>query len=321
MRQARGVKVTAFAVLLSTVAAASGGLGSTGLPDPRGPSAEAEALATMLASAATNPAREGEIEGISRHLGLAARRDGVDTAESFACAFPEGNEILAMLALDRDVDDFMEAGEGSSKAARHYREAADDAARMRPLRQNYSRLFASAWRAIAPDTPPAAKVGLSKTGLAALSDRGAISKPPLRDLAYSQPYALDVFFTDVETRGAAEIGPRVYALEGGIVVAAARDWKGGAGSAKWEGGGLSPSSGNGVVVYSPGSNRYYSYFHFSEVAVDRGQVVAAGELLGRGGNTGANARKPGHGGHVHAEMFDMDEDRALSAREIRALLF
>lgn len=320
IKERRGLKVTAFAALLSTVAAASGGLGSSGLPDPRGPSAETEALSTLLSAAARDPAREGEIEGISDNLEAAARKDGVDTASSFACAFPEGGQILAMLALDRDVDDFLEAGEGSSRAAQHYREAAIEAARFRPLRQNYTRLFASAWRLLAPDLVKTS-LSLERTGLAPLSDKGALARPSLSGLKYSHPYALDVFFTHFDHKGAAEIGPRIYALEAGIVVAEAGDWRGGSGVSKWEGGGLSPAAGNGVVIYSPGTNRYYSYFHLSEVAVDRSEIVEAGRLLGRGGNTGANARKPGHGGHVHVEVFDASLDRALSSREIRRLLF
>ena len=97
--------------------------------------------------------------------------------------------------------------------------------------------------------------------------------------------------------------------------------KGGAGADAWGGGGLSPAAGNGVVVYSPASGRYYSYFHLDEVAVQRGQVVERGAALGRGGNTGINARKKGHGGHLHLEIFDTGEDRALSAWEVRQLLF
>lgn len=254
------------------------------------------------------------------------RIEGLDAGESFLTAFPPSGAVLSMLALDRDVEDFAEAGKGMSLAAAHYRRAAMEAEVLRPLRSNYALLYAAAWKEITRsqigrEREERLLASLSQSpDLAALGEEGALSLPPKSDLEYSHPFALDIFFDEIETRGMVERGPHIRSLEAGIVVAAADDWRGGAGAVAWEKGGLSPSSGNGVIVFSPGSGRYYSYFHFFEVAVRRGDAVREGDILGRGGNTGANARKPGHGGHLHLEIYDSVRDRALSAWEIRALL-
>jgi len=322
------LRIIAMVALLATAAAASGGLGTAAPPGPAGATATTDALGTMLLAAVTDTSRAGEIEGLCRDLATSAEADNLDLAAAFSAVFPRPASVLAMLALDRDVDDFEEMGAGTNAAAAHYRRAADLAVALRPLRQNYAILFGSAWkeerrmaarsldRVDAHDAILATEISASD-----LADDGELQAPPLRDLAYSHPYALDVFFRHVDRKGAVERGPLIMALEEGIVVAQADDWRGGAGADAWGGGGLSPAAGNGVVVYSPASGRYYSYFHLSEVAVRRGQAVGKGAVLGRGGNTGVNARKKGHGGHLHLEIFDTAKDEALSAWEIRNLLF
>ena len=322
------LRIIAMVALLATAAAASGGLGTAAPPGPAGATATTDALETMLLAAVTDATRGNEIDGLCHDLARSAETDKLDLAAAFSAVFPRPASVLAMLALDRDVDDFEEMGTGTNAAAAHYRRAADLAVALRPLRQNYAALFKSAFteqrrmaartldRVDGHDAVLAAEISVN-----GLADSGELQAPPLRDLAYSHPYALDVFFRHVDRKGAVERGPLIMALEEGIVVASADDWRGGAGADAWGGGGLSPAAGNGVVVYSPASGRYYSYFHLSEVAVRRGQAVEKGAVLGRGGNTGVNARKKGHGGHLHLEIFDTAKDEALSAWEIRGLLF
>lgn len=322
------LRIIAMVALLATAAAASGGLGTAAPPGPAGATATTDALETMLLSAVADTSRGNEIGGLCHDLARSAEADNLDLPSVFASVLPRSSSILAMLALDRDVDDFEEMGAGTNAAAAHYRRAADLAVALRPLRQNYALLFESAWmeerrmaarsldRVEGHDAILASDISASD-----LAGKGELQAPPLRDLAYSHPYALDVFFRHVDRKGTVERGPLITALEAGIVVASADDWRGGAGADAWGGGGLSPAAGNGVVVYSPASGRYYSYFHLSEVAVGRGQAVEQGAVLGRGGNTGVNARKQGHGGHLHLEIFDSARDEALSAWEIRSLLF
>jgi murein DD-endopeptidase MepM/ murein hydrolase activator NlpD len=138
-------------------------------------------------------------------------------------------------------------------------------------------------------------------------------------LKYSHQYALDVFFTSVKRHGAAETGPAINSISSGIVVSTADDWDGGDKPSLYRSGGLSPNAGNGVIVYDPERRRYYVYLHLKSVVVRVGQMVASGQSLGLGGNTGVNARKKNHGTHVHIEIHDAEKG-AWSSYRIRDLL-
>lgn len=132
--------------------------------------------------------------------------------------------------------------------------------------------------------------------------------PEVSELESSHRYALDVFFKSVRHWGAAETGPVIRSVSSGIVVAASGDWNGGDSPSAFRSGGLSPKAGNGAIVYDPAARRYYAYFHLSDVRVRTGQALQAGDTLGRGGNTGVNARKKGHGSHLHIEIHQADGD-------------
>ncbi len=315
----RAQRILALLALLGAAGAVSGNLGPASLAGPQGQTGDSSALEALLRSAVIEPGRQAEVGPLAQALVASALKEGEPPGSALALAFPRPDSILSMLALDRDVDDFAEAGEGEGAAAAHYRRAAEAAQVYRPLRANFSHLFTEAWMA---------QTGLSaspreapQVSLKGLAPQGSLEAPNLGELAYSHPYALDIFFTRIQRQGPAEIGPPISALEEGLVVAASGNWRGGAGAAAWKGGGLSPSAGNGVVIYAPLSGRYYSYFHLSEVSVKAGDTVWRGTVLGRGGNSGANARKPDHGRHLHLEIFDSRTDQALSAWEIRRLLF
>jgi murein DD-endopeptidase MepM/ murein hydrolase activator NlpD len=256
-------------------------------------------------------------EGLVR----AARLAGIDPREILQAALPEPSRILGMLALDRDVDDFLEYAGRTDAAGAYYREEARLSLEMRPLRGRYEAAFAAAHAALSGVTAAASP------GLGALKrKRPYIASPeeawlPARsELHLSHPYALDVFFFRVDRRGEAERGPVIRALYPGLVVASSADWSGGQGVSRYRSGGLSPAAGNGLVIYDPAARVYCSYFHLSSVALRTGAVVDAGASLGRGGNTGMNARTASHGGHVHIEIFDAASDLSLSAYEILELL-
>lgn len=278
---------------------------------------EAKNLAALSEDGATQAARE---------LVDASRIGGIDPRESLSSAFPKPRAILAMLALDRDVDDFLDYATRDDAAGDYYRGEADLAGLMRPLRSRYEALFASAYYELSGrsrDEPgQAAAASLSSGGMKRpyIASPDDVWLPPKNELKFSHPYALDVFFFHVDRSGEAERGPVVKALYPGVVVASASDWSGGQGVATWKGGGLSPAAGNGLVIYDPRTRRYCSYFHFSTVYLRTGDTVEAGQSLGRGGNSGANARKKGHGEHVHVEIFDSIRDESLSAQEILELL-
>ena len=187
-------------------------------------------------------------------------------------ALPEPRRILGMLALDRDIDDFLEYADRNDAGGSYYRDEARIALEMRPLRARYEAAFASAYAALSGKaSPDAASVGerLGATGRKApyIASPDDVWLPPRSELRLSHPYALDVFFQSVERSGEAERGPVIRALYPGIVVAAAGDWSGGQGISTWRGGGLSPAAGNGLVIYDPASRRYCSYFHLSSLAL------------------------------------------------------
>jgi hypothetical protein len=266
-----------------------------------------------------------EVEQLVR----SARLAGVDPRESLGSALPDPQGILGMLALDRDVDDYLEYADCDNAGGDFYRNEARISLEMRPLRARYEAAFAAASAALSGED----RRELSGSGAPVLADLGGkgskapyIAKPdevwlpPRSELRLAHPYALDVFFYHVERSGSAERGPLIHALYPGIVVAAAGDWTGGVGISAWKGGGLSPAAGNGVVVYDPATRRYVSYFHLSSIAVRKGEFLSAGSVLGRGGNSGMNARKAGHGEHVHIEIFDGTRDESLSSAEILDLL-
>jgi len=97
-------------------------------------------------------------------------------------------------------------------------------------------------------------------------------------------------------------GALVRAPVDGIVVAAGDDWRGGYTRRRgffYEGGGLSRRAGNGVLIFDPVSGGYHYLIHFQAgVQVRTGDVVRAGQPLGRVGHTG-NAAAPGRGRHLH----------------------
>ncbi len=140
-----------------------------------------------------------------------------------------------------------------------------------------------------------------------------------KDLSASHQYALDIFFKSVKKLGAEETGPQIRSMSHGIVVSAASDWIGGDRQSNYKKGGLSPKAGNGVIVFSPDNGRYYAYFHLKNAIVHPGQIVNPGTILGNGGNTGINARKKGHGNHLHIEIHETNGS-AWASFSIRSLL-
>jgi len=143
---------------------------------------------------------------------------------------------------------------------------------------------------------------------------------PAEELKKTHQNALDIFFYHQSGWVFGEKGPVIRSMSPGIVVAAANDWNGGDNEEKYRRGGLTPRAGNGAIVYDPGTRRYYTYFHLHDVSVKPGQIVSPGTPLGHGGNTGTNARKRGHGGHLHLEIYNADTNEALDCYGLRDLI-
>lgn len=145
--------------------------------------------------------------------------------------------------------------------------------------------------------------------------------PTLKDLKFNHHNAIDIFFRKISRINKDEIGPKIYSFTSGIVIAAENGWSGSTTFESYKGGGLSPKSGNGVIIYDPYGKRFILYFHLYEAKVKKGQIIKAGHLIGIGGNTGINARKNGHGKHLHLEIYDISKDRFLNCYELKSVLF
>lgn len=290
-------------------------MGPTGRPG-RAADLELDALCRRLAPKAVAGEGQSEAASAADSLVRVAMLEGVDPAELLAAAFPQPCEILGMLSLDRDIDDFRDYADRDDAVGDYYREEARISLSMRPLRGRYEAVFASASAALSGWDRSRAGDRVRPY----VAEPEEVWLPPKSELPLSHPYALDVFFQHVERNGESEKGPVIKALYPGLVVASSSDWSGGQGLAAYRGGGLSPASGNGVVIYDPATRRYCSYFHLNTVQLRTGALVKAGSPIGRGGNTGMNAHKKGHGEHVHIEVFDALKDMPLSAYEIREML-
>lgn len=246
--------------------------------------------------------------------------------DAIAAFFPSSGELLAMLARDRDVDDFIENSNEDGAAGEYYRNVVRVVSEMKPLRSRYEALFSGAYSGLL-------QLGRMKVALQASKDaleyRSGVtlprlsSKPRVREYSLSHTFALDIFFQKIEylPLSTLEKGPLVFSLEPGIVVASDTSWNGGEDMNSYRGGGVTPKAGNGVIIYSPKSRKYYLYFHLYDLRVNNGEVIPKGYPLGHGGNTGTNARKPGHGEHLHLEIYDAASNRFLRNSEIADIVF
>ncbi len=252
---------------------------------------------------------------------------GLDPVLSAETLIPSAGRILAMLIDDRDSEEYQDLRGISYPAELEYKGIASMHKEMASLRKRYNALFSALYsmlQAVAPAIPP--------TWIEPKADMwgGDVTLPRLfsfprpQDLAYSHTFALDIFLRDVEyLSGDVQRGPFIHSLSDGLVVAAGFDWLGYPRKSQelsFLHGGISPKSGNGVIIYSPSENRYYFYFHLYDVYVTKGQIVLRGQPIGHGGNSGINARKKGGGDHLHIEIFDASRERYLRNTDIIAFL-
>jgi hypothetical protein len=94
----------------------------------------------------------------------------------------------------------------------------------------------------------------------------------------------------------------VYSMTRGIVVLAEDGW-----DPQSEFSTSSPGCGNAVIVFDPVTERFYRYCHLGTVLVKVRDMVLPGQVIGTVGHSGANASRPGHGGHLHIEIARYDE--------------
>lgn len=230
----------------------------------------------------------------------AAEKERKDPEKLAASILPSSSEIMAMIARDRDLDDFIENSSKKGAAGKYYQNVAAIAEELKPLLPKYESLFNGLFRGLSHKR----KVFDGYAGGVTLP--GHSSKPNERQYDYSHTFALDIFLKDVviNSRSGLEKGPEILSLSDGLVIAADSTWKGGATLETYRSGGITPKAGNGVIVYSPEERKFFLYFHLHDASVAKGDIVSKGQPLGFGGNTGTNARKPGHGEHLHLEIYD-----------------
>ncbi|HNX72746.1 MAG TPA: M23 family metallopeptidase [Spirochaetales bacterium] len=264
-------------------------------------------------------------------LGSLLARQAIATSSNpeklVAAVFPSAMEVLAMLARDRDVDDYLESASDGNSSGSYYSEIAALAPRFRPLRTQFEAIYAAVYEVFSTQGRTLIPWQTSKEAMkyqGGVTLPGLSSRPREADYDYSHTYALDIFFNSVRTlplTGGRELGPTVFSVSDGIIIAADSSWRGGEELKSYKGGGITPKAGNGVIVFSPSEKRYYSYFHLHDVLVEPGNVIKAGQPIGHGGNTGANAARPGHGEHVHVEIYDAANAQFLRNRDIAAIIF
>lgn len=269
---------------------------------------------------------ESEITVLAKSMVSEALLSDKIPEEASALVFPTPGELLAMLARDRDVDDFIENSTEEGAAGEYYKKVVEFVPEMKPLRSRYEALFSGAYSGllemgrlkVPSQVSESANAYKSGVTLPKLS-----SRPREREYNLSHTYALDIFFMNVEyvPLTTLEKGPLVFSLEEGIVVGSDSSWRGGEEMYNYRSGGITPKAGNGVILYSPTTRKYYLYFHLFDVLVTTGDIVPKGFPLGNGGNTGTNARKPGHGEHLHLEIYDAERNRFLRNREIAEIVF
>ena len=255
-------------------------------------------------------------QAIARNRALewskAVESEGGSPIEALGEILPSSAWFQARLITKRDEPDLALDAKAADAYGEVYADLKKSLASTRATSAAMEAVIAEVWRY----SDSAAKLKAGPSDVLKTRDRWL---PAKSQLGSSHQYALDIFFTSVKRHGAAETGPTIRSMSRGVVVAAAGDWNGGDKPSLYRAGGLSPKAGNGAIVFDPDQGRYYAYFHLSDVYVKAGQVVSAGDALGKGGNTGVNARKKNHGGHVHVEIHDIDGGAWTSYR-IRDLI-
>jgi murein DD-endopeptidase MepM/ murein hydrolase activator NlpD len=114
-------------------------------------------------------------------------------------------------------------------------------------------------------------------------------------------------------------GTAIHAHTAGLVLLADSSWRHGDPQSA-----ASLRGGNTVVIFNPERSDLCRYAHLRTVEVTTGQIVPAGSRIGTVGNTGTNARLPGHGGHLHFEINQHHQrnriNTIVTASEIRRRL-
>ncbi|HAE23142.1 MAG TPA: hypothetical protein DCG47_12580 [Spirochaetaceae bacterium] len=264
--------------------------------DPRDPTLLKGALG-IEALSGLKP--EAAAERAGAWLASLGSHDTKQPERLIASILPERSWFQARLMMERDEPTLRGDALSGGAFGQAYAEILASLSQSRSASPAFEAVLTAIWRDL--------ELGSDlKPGPVAPLARKERWLPGTTSLSASHRYALDLFFTKVRRQGQEEIGPAVKSIATGIVVASADDWKGADKASLYKSGGLSPKAGNGLIIFNPDEGRYYAYFHLHDIKFRAGELVAAGQTLGHGGNTGINARKKGHGEHLHIEIHETD---------------
>jgi len=269
---------------------------------------------------------ERSIRLLTVQLTEKAHKSGKAPRQAVASVLPEPSEIIAMLARTRDIDDFEDFTAMEGAAGDYYAAVTRAAPVMKPLRKSYEIIFEAAYAAmkrLGQIRNAQKDYTMTAEYRSGITLPGVSSRPLKSQYDLAHTFALDIFLQDVEVNpiNGLQKGPMIFSVSDGLVIAAQKNWRGGETLEEYNSGGISPKAGNGVIVYDPTQRKYFSYFHLHDVLVEPGDAILKGQPLGFGGNTGTNARKKGHGEHVHVEIFDAVLGKNLRNSEIAAAIF
>ena len=269
-----------------------------------------------------------QIEQLASSLCIQGMTMDLDNRAMAFLFLPSSGHVLAMLIDDQDSEEYQNLDGISLPARLSYNHIAALHPEMNALRSRYEAFIDVFYRRLLEsgisDFPAKWFEQNAQTWNGNVTLPGLSSLPRLDELDYSHTFALDIFLQDVEYLSwNIQRGPVIHSLSNGIVVAAESGWLGfprKSAALSYIKGGISPKSGNGVIVYSPEEHRYYLYFHLYDLFVKKGDILLKGQAIGHGGNSGINARKKGGGDHLHLEIFDSKSGRFLRNTQIIALL-
>jgi hypothetical protein len=280
----------------------------------------------ILAKEAIGAIDPAEIHAIGRYLVARVLSRGSSLERRMQSILPKNSEVLAMLARDRDLDDYIEYATMDGASGQYYQTVVDLVPQMKPLRGHYEKLYSGIFEEMHVNgliEDPLATYPLAGEYRSGVTLPRLSTKPRESEYDLSHTYALDIFLRDVvrNSHTGVEKGPVIFSLSDGLVVSVDSSWSGGEDLSNYRNGGITPKAGNGAIIYSSRLGRFFLYFHLQTVFLKKGDAIQSGQPIGYGGNTGTNARKPGHGEHLHLEIYDSKSASFLKNKEIARFVF
>jgi len=238
----------------------------------------------------------------------------IDKHELMNIIIPNHTIILSIIYTDAFARSILKEAYNDNPSSDYYRDFLFYRDIYYPVRESFIELFDFYFSNFK-------KPNISYNKKAKILKNNTYTVPTRKSLSQNHQNALDIFFNKIKNNGKYEIGPEIYSMTSGIVVASENDWQGGTTFESYKNGGISPKSGNGVIIYDPTQKWFIFYFHMYKTTVKRGDIIKAGDMIGYGGNTGLNAQKKGHGKHLHIEIYDWKSKSFFNCYKLKSIIF